>query len=137
MIMPYLSFQGNCEEAFLWYQKIFNGQIEHLARYEEIGNSLELTADQKRQIMHCQLKLTDEGFISGSDSFQPVSTGNTLAIHVHLPDEKNANKVFQALATEGVILSPLATNPPPDNHGISGSVTDKFGFTWIVSALNN
>jgi len=31
MIMPYLTFSGDCEEAFLWYEKIFNGKIQHMS----------------------------------------------------------------------------------------------------------
>lgn len=42
--------------------------------------------------------------------------------------------LVSALSDGGVVLGELKTNPPDDN-GISGSVKDKYGFTWIVSAI--
>jgi len=43
--------------------------------------------------------------------------------------------LVSALSDGGVVLGELKTNPPPDDNEISGSVKDKYGFTWIVSAI--
>jgi PhnB protein len=45
--------------------------------------------------------------------------------------------LVSALSDGGVVLGELKTNPPPDDSGISGSVKDKYGFTWIVSAIKS
>lgn len=139
MIMPYISFDGNCEEAFLWYAEIFGGKIEHMSKYGDIPeNPAEpMPKEIKNKVMHAQLILTETGGISGADAMQPVEKGTAISIHAHLPSEKQARNVFSALSQEGSVWRKLVTNPPPDNNGISGCVQDKYGITWIISALKS
>lgn len=139
MIMPYLSFNGNCEEAFLWYAQVFGGKIQHMAKYGDIPANPELpmSSEQKSKVMHTQLMLTENGGISGADALYPTEVGSSLSIHAHLSDEASAKKVFLALSDGGTVLGELATNPPPDDSGVSGCVKDKYGFTWIISALKS
>lgn len=131
MIMPYLSFNGNCEKAFVWYAQIFNGKIQHMAKYGDI------LANPKSKVMHAELLLTDHGGISGADVLSPTEVGSAIFIHAHLSDESDAKRVFAALSDGGTVLGELATNPPPDDSGISGCVKDKYGFTWIISAMKS
>ena len=123
MIMPYINFDGKCEEAFLWYAEIFGGKIEHMSKYGDIPeNPAEPMPNEiKNKVMHAELMLTETGGISGADAMQPILKGNVISIHAHLPD--------------GSVLSELATNPQPDDSGISGCVRDKYGITWIISAM--
>ncbi|KAA6326930.1 hypothetical protein EZS27_024031 [termite gut metagenome] len=139
MIMPYINFDGDCEEAFLWYAKIFNGKIEHMAKYGDIpeNSNSPMTVEQKRKVMHAQLMLTETGGISGADAILPIEKGGVISIHAHLTSEALAQKVFSALSEGGTVLGALATNPPPDDSGVSGSVKDKHGITWIISALKS
>lgn len=139
MIMPYLSFNGDCEEAFLWYAEIFNGDIQHMSKYGDIPENPNspMSAEQKSKVMHAQLMLTENGGISGSDAMWSMEKGNTVSIHAHLQDEASAQKVFSALSEGGTVLGKLAANPPPDDSGVSGSVKDKYGFTWIISAMKS
>ncbi len=139
MIMPYLCFDGNCEEAFLWYEKVFNGKIQHMAKYGDIPENpaTPLSEEQKSKVMHAQIMLTESGGISGSDAMWPTEKGSSMSIQAHLESEELAKKVFFALSEDGTVLGELATNPPPDDSGISGSVKDKYGFTWIISALKS
>lgn len=139
MIMPYLTFNGDCEEAFLWYARIFNGKVEHMAKYGDIPENPDspMSDEQKRKVMHAQLMLTETGGISGADAIWPIEKGSAISIHAHLASEALAQNVFSALSEGGTVLGQLATNPPPDDSGVSGSIRDKYGFTWIISALKS
>ncbi|MBP1907049.1 PhnB protein [Paenibacillus turicensis] len=143
MIEPYLSFNGDCEEAFLWYEAIFNGEIQYMSKFMlQHGDIPEhsitpTSSEYQTKVMHAQLKLTDNGTISGADVTYPIETGNRVSIHVYLPNEQFAQKVISALSEDGIILSELSTNPPPDEDGKSGSVIDKYGFTWIITTMKS
>lgn len=139
MIMPYISFNGTCEEAFLWYAEIFGGKIEHMSKYGDIPeNPTEPMPNEiKNKVMHAQLMLTETGGISGADAMHPIEKGNMIATQAHLEREALARKVFSALSEGGIVLGELATNPPPDDSGISGCVQDKYGITWIISAIKD
>lgn len=139
MIMPYISFNGNCEEAFLWYAEIFDGKIEHMSKYGDIPDDPEepMGSERKDKVMHAQLLLTEIGGISGSDAMKPVENGNAVSIHAHLQSEALAKSTFSALSQGGSVLGELATNPPPDDSGMSGCVQDRYGITWIISAMKS
>lgn len=137
MVMPYLSFEGNCEEAFQWYERVFEGRIEHMSKYGDMPDQpgMPLGDEQKRRVMHAQMMLTPNGGISGADVFQPLEKGNTVSIHIHLENEAKAIDIFNKLSEGGTVIGPIGTNPPPDDHGVSGCVKDRYGFTWILSAM--
>ncbi len=85
--------------------------------------------------MHAQLMFTETDGISGADVQWTIENSGAVLIHAHLQNEIIAHKVFSALSDGGVVLGELKTNPLPDDSGISGSVKDKYGFTWIISAI--
>lgn len=136
MVMPYLNFSGDCEEAFLLYQRAFDGQEPLLARYSDAPDSAYpgMDAAQKNKIMHGQILLTETGGVSGADAIWPVDKGSAINIHVFCRSEEAAQKAFAVLTEEGEAISPLAKNPPPHDNGISGIVKDKYGFGWVLSA---
>ncbi|WP_206528073.1 hypothetical protein [Marinitoga sp. 38H-ov] len=35
IIIPYLNFKGNCEEAMNFYAKVFGGEITYLMRFKD------------------------------------------------------------------------------------------------------
>lgn len=136
MIMPYLNFSGDCEEAFRLYQRAFDGQEPLLARYSDAPESTypDMDAAQKNKIMHGHVMLTEAGGISGADAIWPFDKGSAINIHVYCSSPEAAEKAFAILAEEGEAIGALAPNPPPHDNGISGIVKDKFGFMWVLSA---
>lgn len=135
MVMPYLNFAGDCEEAFRLYQRAFDGQEPVLTRYGDAPESAYPGMDsaQKEKIMHGHVLLTETGRVSGADAIWPVEQGSAISIHVYCPSLAHAQKAFDVLAEEGESISKLAPNPPPHNSGVSGMVKDKYGFSWVLS----
>ncbi len=136
MVMPYLNFAGDCEEAFRLYRRAFDGQEPLLARYGDAPESAYpgMDAAQKNKIMHGHVMLTETGGVSGSDAIWPVDRGSAVNIHVYCPTPEKAQAAFDVLAGEGEVIGELAPNPPPHQNGVSGMVKDKFGFVWVLSA---
>ena len=130
MVMPYLSFTGDCEEAFRLYQRAFEGPEPVLARYGDNTQDPAL----RDKIMHGHVMLTETGGISGADATWPVEPGSAISIHAYCPTVERAQKAYAVLSEEGTAVSPLAPNPPPHQDGVSGIVRDKFGFSWVLSA---
>jgi PhnB protein len=64
MVMPYLQFNGKCEEAFNFYADVFGGEITSLAR---------LNDDPNNSVMHATVTFAElGGGVSGSDVDKPV-----------------------------------------------------------------
>ena len=51
-LMPYLQFQGNCEEALHFYKDILDGQIEIISRYD--NPAMNAPEDFKNKILHAR-----------------------------------------------------------------------------------
>ena len=51
-LMPYLQFQGNCEDALNFYKDILNGQIEIASRYD--NPAMNVPEDFKNKILHAR-----------------------------------------------------------------------------------
>mgnify|MGYP003623450706 CR=1 FL=1 len=136
MIMPYLSFSGDCEEAFNLYKRAFNGGEPDLARYSDAPESAypNMDAAQKDKIMHGHIMLTETGGVSGADAIWPFDKGSAINIHVYCASPEEAKNAFVILEEDGEAVAELETNPPPHDNGISGMVKDKYGFVWVLSA---
>lgn len=122
MIMPYLNFSGDCEEAFRLYQHAFGGQEPMLARYSDAPDSAypDMDAAEKNKIIHGHVMLAETGGVSGADAIWPYEKGSAVNIHTYCASEEQARKAFAILAEEGEILGELANNPPPhSSHAIT------------------
>ena len=54
----YITFDGNCEEAFTFYKSIFGGEFQYIGRYKDIPSPEEMpqiTAKEDEKIMHISL----------------------------------------------------------------------------------
>jgi PhnB protein len=135
MVMPYLNFSGDCEEAFRLYQRAFGGKEPVFARYGDAPDSFypDMDNEQKNKIMHGHVMLTETGGVSGADAIWPVEGGSAVNLHVYCPTLEKAKAAFAVLAEEGQIVGEIQKNPPPHDSGVSGMVKDKFGFVWVLS----
>ncbi|MDB1749530.1 hypothetical protein PMV51_09845 [Enterococcus avium] len=61
MFSPYIRFNGACEEAFLWYAQLFNGNIQHMSKYDEIPENpnYPIPAELKNKVMHARLAISE------------------------------------------------------------------------------
>jgi PhnB protein len=61
---PYLSFNGQCEAAFKFYEKVLGGKIEMMMKYEGSPMADQTPPDWRDKIMHARL------ITSGVDGFR-------------------------------------------------------------------
>ena len=53
-INPYLTFPGNCEEAFNFYKSVFGGEFPYLGRFKDMppADGQTVPASELEKIMH-------------------------------------------------------------------------------------
>lgn len=122
MIMPYLHFNGNCEEAFRFYAEAFDGKLTSLSR---------LNSDPNNKVMHATVRLTETGSVSGSDQTESVKSQG-MEILVLLPDRERVETILRKLSEGGAVLSAFQPHPPPDDAGGGAAVLDRYGYTWFL-----
>ena len=136
----YLNFNGNCEEAFLFYRKNFGGEFPYIGRFKDMPQKEGETMPEEmaNQIMHVSLMISKETCLMGSDvggewssSFKP---GNNFSISINADTKEEADGLFSGLPEGGTITMPLADTFWGDYFGM---FIDKFGISWMVSFNEN
>lgn len=135
----YLTFNGNCEEAFTFYKSVFGGDFPYVGRFKDMPASEDHSgsvadSDMGERIMHISLPISNETVIMGSDtggewasSFQQ---GNNFSISINAESKEEADRLFNGLAEGGQITMPLNNTFWGDYFGM---LTDKFGINWMMS----
>jgi PhnB protein len=137
---PYLTFPGNCEQAFSFYKSIFGGEYQHLGRFNEMPASggQELPEEIGNLIMHVSLPIGNNSVLMGSDSSeffgQATVIGTNFSISINAESKENAQALFEGLSTGGKITMPLETTFWGSYFGM---LTDKFQVQWMISFDEN
>lgn len=135
-VNPYLTFNGNCEEAFTHYKSVFGGEFTYLGRFKDmppVENCPPSEADAEK-IMHVSLPISKETILMGSDtssSMGPsVTTGNNISVSITTDSKEGADRLFEGLSAGGQTTMAMQQTFWGDYFGM---FTDKFGINWMVS----
>jgi PhnB protein len=132
-VIPYLSFNGNCEEAVNVYMAAFGGEIIYMSRWEQqnCGNP-----QQFGKVMHVEFVLGSTPMGAG-DNFDFCGGNIPVRLMVHMSSMEEARRAIDTLAQDGgAVLSPLRPHPAPDDGGCGSMTRDRFGYFWIVTCPN-
>ena len=108
VINPYLTFNGTCEEAFNFYRAVFGGNFAYVGRFNEMppmDGYPPVSAEVGNLIMHISLPISKETILMGSDSSEEFGkatvVGNNFGISISATSEKEADRLYNALAENG------------------------------------
>ena len=126
---PYLTFKGQCEAAFKFYEKVLGGKIEAMP-YEGSPMVDQVPPEWRSKIMHAQLRIGDE-ILMGSDA-PPDRYQEMKGIWVTLgiDDRREAERVFQALSENGTVRMPIQKTFWAARFGM---LVDQFGTPWMIN----
>ena len=132
----YLTFNGNCEEAFNFYKSVFGGEFPYIGRYKDMPPQEGQKMDNKdaEKIMHVSLAISKETVLMGSDTggewASSYSQGNNFSISINTDKKAEADRLFNGLSSGGQVTMPMNKTFWGDYFGM---FTDKFGVSWMVS----
>ena len=127
---PYLLFNGQCEAAFKFYEKILGGKIVAMMSHEGTPAAEHVPPDWRKKIMHARLSIGDV-LLMGSDAppdrYEPMK-GFSVTIGVTDPSE--AERIFHALAENGTVRMPIEKTFWAERFGM---LVDQFGTPWMIN----
>lgn len=131
-LIPYLMFDGNCEEALNFYKAIFGATLAVVNRYD--NPAMKAPEHYKNKILHARLEINEYFALFASDTYpgKPVhkTSGDVSFSIIYKDDLEEAKKVFEKLAEGGNTGMPFAKQFWGDWHG---NLTDKYGFNWNIN----
>lgn len=128
-INAYLTFNGNCRKAMLFYQECLGGELV----FQTVGKSPlsgKLPPAMKDAVLHATL--TKEGFvIMATDmvSSDGLTKGNAISLVLHCNSEKEIKERYAKLSQNGYQTHPLGET---FWGALFGGLTDQFGNQWLL-----
>jgi PhnB protein len=123
----YLFFTTTCEQALAFYTQCGLGKMSDVLRFGVDGMPVRHEA-MRGKIMHARF----EGpgvlfFASDNDDAEPMR-GSAHILQMH--DRQLTKQLFDKLAHQGVVTTPLAIQVWGDYYG---KLTDQFGVQWMLN----
>jgi PhnB protein len=134
LINPHINFNGNAEEAFLFYRSVFGGEFAKIIRFKDMA-SPEFPMDEKEgnKIMHIALPIGEHNVLMANDV--PEFMGrvneqeNRSKIVINAASKEEADTLFNGLSAGGAIEMPIEDSPWGTYFGM---FRDKYGIEWMV-----
>jgi PhnB protein len=136
-VNPYISFNGNAEEAFDFYRSVFGGDLETVMRWGDNPQCAQMPETEKNKIMHIAIKIGDS-VIMGSDYVggpegEPYTPGNNFTVALAPESKGEADRLFAGLSAGGKVFMPMTEM---FWGGYFGAFADKFGMRWLINQDN-
>ncbi|SFV34971.1 VOC family protein [Thermoflavifilum thermophilum] len=139
-IIPYLNFDGQTEEAMLFYKSVFGGEFmgQGIMYMGDVPGMDNLPEEEKKRVMHVTLSLGNGWMLMASDTLPSMGhklvKGNNHYILLSPDSKAEADRIFQFLAEGGKVQMPMQDQFWGDYYGI---VVDKFGIQWMINYSSN
>jgi PhnB protein len=125
----HVSFSGQCEEAFQYYEKHLGGKIERMMTHEGTPMADQTPPEWHKKIIHARIRLGDT-VLMGADApparYQKPQ-GFSVTLEVETPAE--AERIFGALSDNGTVQMAIQQTFFAVKFGMA---FDRFGIPWIV-----
>ncbi len=129
----YLTFDGNCREAFEFYRSVFGGEFDAIETFGDAPSDMPLPDDEKDRIMHVSLSI-GSSILMGSDRATefalPPAVGNNFSISISAETREQCDAFCAKLSEGGVVTMALSEQ---FWGSYFGTCTDRFGINWMVS----
>jgi PhnB protein len=128
---PYLTFNGQCEAAFKFYERCLGGKIVAMFPFGETPAGDHVPPDHRNKIMHARLVVGDQ-VLMGSDGTpdHPHEGVKGCSVALQIDDPAEAERIFQALAENGTVQMPIQQTFWAVRFGM---LVDRFGVPWMVN----
>jgi len=127
---PYLTFNGQCEAAFKFYEQCLGGKI--VAMITHAGTPVEehVPTEWRNKILHARLIVGDEVLMGSDAPPDRYEEPKGFSVALGIDDPADAERIFHALAENGTVRMPLQQTFWAVRFGM---LVDRFGISWMVN----
>jgi PhnB protein len=127
---PYLTFNGQCEAAFKFYEKVLGGKVEAMMPHEGSPMAEHVPPEWRSKIMHARLSVGDN-LLMGSDAPPDhYEQMKGFSVTLGIDDPGLAERLFHALSENGTVQMPIQKTFWAARFGM---LVDQFGTPWMIN----
>jgi PhnB protein len=129
-LIPYLSFKGDCEAAFTFYEQCLGGQLGSIFRYAGTSLADQVPAGWQDKVMHGSLTLGGQVLMGADVAPEGYEAPRGFSLSLQIESTAEAERVFHELARDGTVNMPLEKTFWAERFGM---VVDRFGIPWLIN----
>jgi PhnB protein len=126
----HLNFNGQCEEAFQYYERCLGGKIEFLMLHEAAPASQQAPPEWGKKVLHASISIGGQ-ILMGCDAppgYYEEPRG--FSVSLQFKDADEGERVFRALEPGGQVRMPLQETFWAKRFGM---LVDRFGIPWMIN----
>ncbi len=127
---PYLSFKGDCEAAFNFYEQCLGAQARALFRYAGTHMADQVPADWSDKVMHGSLTIGGQVLMGGDVAPDQYEEPKGFSLSLQMNNTAEAERIFHELAQDGRVVVPIEKTFWAARFGM---VVDRFGIPWLIN----
>ena len=127
---PYLTFNGQCEAAFKFYENCLGAKIEAMLLWEGTPAAEQVPAEWRSKIMHACLVMGDQELMGADVPPDGYQKPQGFSVTLGLKDAAQAERIFHALAENGTVQMPIQETFWAARFGM---LVDQFGIPWMIN----
>src|SRR5206468_9818920 len=98
VVNTYLSFNGQCEAAFTFYEQCLGARIGPIFRYGGSPMADTVPAEWQSKVMHASLTFGDQVFMGGDIAAEHYQEPKGFSLSAHPKSAREAERAFHELA---------------------------------------
>jgi PhnB protein len=129
-LSPYLTFNGQCEAAFKFYEKILGGKIVTIMPHEGSPMEGHVPSEWRKKILHARLVVGDQALMGSDAPPEHYQKPQGFSVSIGIKDTAAAERIFHALAEKGTVQMPIQETFWAARFGM---LVDQFGTPWMIN----
>jgi PhnB protein len=127
---PYLTFNGQCEAAFKFYEQCLGGKIIAMMTHAGTPAEQHVPAEWRNKIMHARLTVNDEVLMGSDAPPDHYQQPKGISVALQIKNAADAERTFHALAENGTVQMPIQETFWATRFGM---LVDQFGIPWMIN----
>ncbi|MFL5484284.1 MAG: VOC family protein [Gemmatimonadaceae bacterium] len=129
-VSAYVSFKGDCEEAFKCYEEVLGATPGLLFRYADSPMADVVPEGWDSKIMHGSVRIGGK-LLEGADvPPERYEKPQGFSLTLNVTDADDAERLFESLGSGGQVVYPIAKTFWSERFGM---VVDRFGIPWMIN----
>lgn len=127
---PYLHFNGNCAEAFKFYEKVLDGKNFMSHTYGGSPMASKVPPDSADKIMHARIEVGSDTLMGSDNIGHANDTPGGMSVSLSVDDPAEADRIFTALSEGATIVMPIQKTFWAERFGM---LTDRYSVPWMIN----
>jgi PhnB protein len=127
---PYVSFKGDCEAAFTFYEQCLGATPGAMFRYAGSPMANQVPPDWSGKLMHASLTIGGQVLMGADVPPNQYEAPQGFSLSLQIKSAAEAERIFRELANGGRVVMPLEKTFWAERFGM---VADRFGISWLIN----